>query len=220
MSAEVAQFIDKDHRQQIIDAFHRLYCSSYSSLTRPTWLGQVAQKCPLDLWIYQEIIFETIPDVIIECGTCEGGSALFLAQVCEMVGTGKVIAIDNMRFANSPQHPRLQYIYGDVLSRRIFKKLGELVDPDDRVMVILDDDHTRDHVLTEMRVYGQLVTKDCYMIVEDSNIHGHPAGLQHPEGPYEAIEAFMLESYDFVIDSEREKFLMTFNPNGFLKRIT
>src|SRR4029453_18505142 len=84
------------------------------------------------------------------------------------------------------------------------------------VLVVLDSDHTRDHVLAEMRAYHALVTPGSYMIVEDSNVNGHPVWAKHGPGPMEAIEAFMRENSDFAIDKQAEKFLFTFNPNGYL----
>ena len=74
--------------QMIVDAFHELYYSRSAESTwqNTRWLGVTAYKCPLDMWIYQEIIFEQQPDVIVECGTCLGGSALFLASLCDLIG--------------------------------------------------------------------------------------------------------------------------------------
>lgn len=88
------------------------------------------------------------------------------------------------------------------------------------MLVILDSDHSKKHVLDEMRAYHSFVTPGSYMIVEDTNKHGyHLAGGLPEGGPMEALEEFMLENDDFEVDTSREdKFLMTFNPNGWLRR--
>ena len=85
-------------------------------------------------------------------------------------------------------------------------------------MVVLDSDHHRDHVLAELRTYSALVTPGSYLIVEDTNINGHPVRPEFGPGPMEAVDEFLRESPDFAIDPEREKFFLTFNPRGFLRR--
>ena len=84
------------------------------------------------------------------------------------------------------------------------------------VLVVLDSAHTCDHVLAEMRAYHAMVTPGSYMIVEDSNVNGHPVWPAHGPGPMEAIEAFLQENSDFIVDRDAEKFLLTFNPSGYL----
>ena len=85
-------------------------------------------------------------------------------------------------------------------------------------MVTLDSDHSRDHVLEELRIYSKLVTPGCYLIVEDSNINGHPVLPDFGPGPMEALEDFLAEDSSFVVDRSREKFLLSFNPRGCLRK--
>lgn len=207
----------------IVEDFHQLYCQFFSHdpvNRRPQWMGHPAQKCPFDLWVYQEIIFETQPDVIIECGTAAGASALFYSHMCDLVHRGRVITIDLDSFKYRPYHNRLSYIVGNTLSEQTFLELGELINPAERVMVILDDDHSKEHVLKELKLYGELVTPDCYLIVEDTNVNGHPVYVEHGPGPYEAVQEFLQGNNEFVIDKSREKFFLTFNPNGYLKKVS
>jgi cephalosporin hydroxylase len=96
--------------------------------------------------------------------------------------------------------------------------VSDLVGEDDSVLVILDSDHTKDHVLAEMRAYGPLVTRGSYLIVEDTNINGHPVLPDFGPGPWEAVEEFLQGNDQFQVDRSREKLLMTFNPMGYLRR--
>ncbi len=85
-------------------------------------------------------------------------------------------------------------------------------------MVILDSDHSRDHVLRELELYSPLVTPGCYLVVEDTNVNGHPVSPEFGPGPMEAVEAFLETTNDFEVDRSREKLLLTFNPSGYLRR--
>ena len=85
-------------------------------------------------------------------------------------------------------------------------------------MVVLDSDHTRDHVAEELRLYAPLVTSGCYLVVEDTNVNGNPVLPEFGPGPQEAVAEFLAQTDDFEVDHEREKLMLTFNPNGYLRR--
>ena len=125
-------------------------------------------KCPLDLWIYQEIVFRTRPDVIVETGTFYGGSALYLASLCDLLGNGRVIIDRHQGQGNQAEHPRILYLEGSSVAPEVVDRVKAEVDGAERVMVILDSDHKKDHVLGELQAYGPMVTEDCYLIVEDT----------------------------------------------------
>jgi len=206
-------------RKNVIDRFHKLYYTSEDETWKNTfWLGTPTQKCPLDLWIYQEIIFNIKPDAIIECGTYGGGSALFLASICDLLSHGEIITIDIKSMEGRPKHKRITYLLGSTTSQEILEKVQAFVKNKNRVMVILDSDHNKEHVLKELEIYSQFVSKNSYLIVEDTNINGHPVEPDFGPGPMEAVEEFLEGNKDFVIDTSKEKFYMTFSPNGFLKR--
>ena len=95
-----------------------------------------------------------------------------------------------------------------------------MIDVGQVVLVILDSDHNMPHVLKEMEIYSEFVTKGSYMIVEDSNVNGHPIMPNWGPGPFEAIQRFLEENNSFEVDKNREKFYMSFNPNGYLKKQT
>jgi cephalosporin hydroxylase len=208
--------------RRIIKRFHKLYYYAKQRTWKNNtfWLSVPTAKCPLDLWVYQEIICETKPDIIIETGTAYGGSALYLSSICDLTDRGRIITIDIQAQPNRPEHQRITYLSGSSISTEIAAEVRSLIKPEDRVMLILDSDHRAAHVLSELEIYSQLVTVGCYLIVEDTNVNGHPVLPLYGAGPMEAVEEFMDARTDFVMDSRREKFLMTFNPRGYLRRVS
>lgn len=199
--------------------FHALYYTQQSRTWADTrFLGVPVFKCPLDLWVYQEIVFETRPDVIVETGTDRGGSALYLASLFDLLGgDGRVITVDVERKPPLPEHARVTYLNGSSVDPEIVGRVRSMIG-DGRVMVVLDSDHTAPHVREELRIYGELVTPGCYMVVEDTNVNGHPVFRGHGPGPMEALGDFMRGEERFVRDERREKFFLTFNPRGYLLR--
>jgi cephalosporin hydroxylase len=186
--------------------------------TRATWLGAQALKNPLDLWVYQEILAETRPELIVETGTYRGGSALYLASICDLLGEGDVISIDvEPAREDYPQHPRITYLGGrsstdpEVVREVSARAAGR------RTFIVLDSDHSQAHVEAELDVYAPLVPVGCYLVAEDSNIGQIRKDLM--PGPLQAVERFLARTDEFEIDREREKFLITFNPSGYLRRV-
>ena len=201
------------------EAFHRLYYDT--AVWKDTyWLGVPTQKCPLDLWMYQEILYEQRPDLIIETGTAHGGSALYMACVCDQLGRGEVVTVDIHPIEGRPVHDRITYVTGSSTGPEVVAEVERLAEGRERVLVILDSDHGRDHVLEELRIYGRLVTLGGYVVVEDTNVNGHPVFPEHGPGPMEAVNAFLAETEEFEVDTTREKFFLTFNPRGFLRKRT
>jgi cephalosporin hydroxylase len=194
------------------------------SLWGSQWLGIPTAQNPNDAWIIQEIISNVKPDYIVEAGTAKGGSAVLWATILHHVNPeGKVITIDIED--NSTEAKKL-----DISQRMITFMLGSSTDPrivteiaervkGKKTLVILDSDHHKEHVLNEMKSYGSLVNIGGYLIVQDSNINGHPVYPSYGPGPMEAIEAFLASNNDFQPDAGREHFLYLTNPRGYLKRI-
>ncbi|WP_448384524.1 CmcI family methyltransferase [Desulfosoma sp.] len=209
-------------RRFVEGAFARLF---YGRPEKPgpwhqcTWMGVPTLKCPLDLWIYQEILWTRRPDLIVECGTAYGGSALFLASMCDLLGHGHVVSVDIRPWAERPRHRRITYLLGDSTSPAIFQTVRDLAFREGQVMVLLDSDHRCNHVLRELRLYAPLVSVGQYLIVEDTNINGHPVLEHFGPGPMEAVELFLEEDGRFLADRSMERFGLTFNPKGYLKRI-
>jgi cephalosporin hydroxylase len=214
-------FISSRTEKEIVRGFHTLYYDSHllgKSFFSTFWLGVPTLKCPLDLWVYQEILHEIKPDLIIETGTAKGGSALFLASIFDLIGNGEVVSIDIEENDLRPQHKRIRYLLGSSTSDEIVSAVTTIAAGKRTVLVILDSDHSQAHVFRELTIYSRLVTKGSYLIVEDTNVNGHPVDLEHGPGPMEALDEFLATNKDFVIDEEKEKFLMTFNPRGYLRR--
>ena len=199
--------------------FHTQYYDS-EIIEKTFWHGVKVKKNIFDLWIYQEILFKTKPDILIETGTFHGGATLFFANIMDMMNHGKVISIDNKRYENKlPVHKKIHYIEGNCIDNKIIQQIKDRIEPHFKVMAILDSVHNKSHVLKELNIYSKIVTKGNYLIVEDTNINGNPVNIDVNSSPMQAIEQFLKYNNNYIIDREKEKFLFTFNPCGFLKRI-
>jgi cephalosporin hydroxylase len=205
--------------RRVVRPFHRLfYESGVRTWSNTRWLGTPAQKCPFDLWVYQELLYELRPEVIVECGTADGGSAHFLASICDLLGSGEIVTIDIRETPGRPAHDRVTYLTGSSTAPEIVADVHERVRGRAPVLVLLDSNHERDHVLDELRLYSPLVTPGSYIVVEDSNVNGNPVLPEFGPGPAEAIDAFLGETDEFEVDESREKYFLTFNPRGYLRR--
>ena len=207
--------------KKVIEDFHRLYFNMLEKKSglQISWLGHQTGKTPLDLWLYQEIIVKKKPDLIIETGTHWGGSAVFLSTICNILGIGEVLSIDLYPKKNLPKVDKLKYLHGSSIDGEIIKKVKEKCENKNNVMVILDSNHETSHVLEELRLYSEFISKNGYLIVEDTFLNGHPSHKSFGSGPYEAVELFLKENNKFEIDKALEKFLFTLNYNGFLRRV-
>ena len=205
---------------KVIDDFHNLYFKllEKKSGLQLSWLGHQTGKVPGDLWLYQELLTQHKPELIIETGTHWGGSALYLATICSLLNHGEVLSIDLYPKDPLPTHERISYLQGSSVSPEINDKVTKIVGKNKKVLVILDSDHTREHVEKELEIYSKFIRKGDLLIVEDTFLGGHPSHPEYGEGPTEAIKKFLRENSDFYIDNSYEKFLFTLNYNGFLKR--
>ena len=213
--------------QSVVDWFHQLH---HTKAWYTTWLGFQIMKNPFDMWMYQQIIVENKPDFIVETGTLLGGSALYMASLCDLLDNGKVITIDDLSYveegitreeyvASLPQHKRITYLRGNSVSASIIRQIKDCIGHNQKVMVVLDSDHSKEHVLKELQLYSQLVTTGQYLIVEDTNVNGHPIDASHGPGPWEAVQEWIPEHSDFKIDKGCERYLVTWNPDGYLRKI-
>jgi cephalosporin hydroxylase len=222
---EARFFASTPEEEELVRRFFMLWYGQPERTFQDThWLGTKVVKPPFDLWVYQEIIYETRPDVVVETGTYRGGSAHFMASVFDLLGHGRITTID-IEDLERPQHPRITYLSGDSIAPDMVERVKESIGPDEKVMVILDSAHNRNHVLEEMRAYGPLVKRGQYMVVEDTHINLHvpqpPPHRPYPRpGPLKAVWDYLAETDRFEIDRAREKFFLTFNPSGYLRCIS
>ena len=204
----------------IVDSFHRLYYNVSNRTWKDTWYrGVRTYKCPTDMWIYQELIDELRPALVIETGTFRGGSALFLADRLQTLGHGEVVTVDVDVQPERPEHPRLTYLTGSSVGADVLATIQAKVPADGHVLVILDSDHSRDHVAAELRAYAPLVTVGSYLIVEDTNVNGHPTAPRHGPGPWEAAQQFLADNPGFEVDARCERYYLTQNPQGYLRKV-
>lgn len=203
-----------------LDAFHRLWYDAYFTHGMTYFEGVPLMKCPFDLWVYQELIFDLRPTLIIETGTAFGGSALFFARQLEKLGAGSVVTIDIQAAAQLPRHPRITYVPGSSVAPAIVQLVSQRARQYERVMVVLDSDHSAEHVTAELEAYAPLVTTGQFLVVEDTNIGGHPVLVdwQGGPGPHAAVEAFLARYPDFQRNVVAERYLLTMHPGGWLQR--
>jgi cephalosporin hydroxylase len=208
----------------VAQRFQRIYYDSLVWRAATNWLGVPSEQAPTDNWNMQELIAEIQPDYIIETGTLNGGTTLFYANVLSCVNPqGKVITIDiEPQVEQASKVPlwkqRVEMIVGSSVDPKVADHLAQEV-LGKKVLVTLDSLHTRDHVLKEMEIYSKLVTLGSYLVVQDTNINGNPVLPGFGPGPKEAVAEFLRTHDNFVVDRGREKFLLTFYPGGWLKRV-
>lgn len=210
--------------------FHQVFYGK--GLHGQTWYRGVRLiKCPLDLWIVRELVERIRPDAIIETGTYLGGSALYYGDLLDAIDHGLVVTIDQHPLAyhaastetvTAPpwRHPRVRYLIGSSVAPAILRQVRVLVPAEARTMVFLDSDHSKAHVLAELMAYAPFVSSGSYLVVEDTNINGHPVKADFGPGPMEAVRAFLAleDGREFAPDAACERYLLTMNPGGWLKR--
>ena len=196
-----------------------------------TWLGRPVIQFPQDMMAIQELIWSIKPDVVIETGVAHGGSILFSASMLELVGgEGYVIGIDiDIRKHNRTEieaHPlsrRVKLIEGSSVDDAVVSQVREMVGEGKKVLVILDSNHTHEHVLRELELFSPFVREGSYLVVYDTLIEDMPADLvgDRPWGPGNnpktAVWEFLETNKRFKIDKDLEaKLSITVAPDGYL----
>ena len=198
-----------------------------------TWLGVPIIQMPPDIVATQEIIWKTKPQIIIETGVARGGSLILYASILELLGEGKVIGVDveirahnRASIESHPLSKRIELIESDALSPTLHEALKEKTKNVERVMVILDSNHTHEHVLQELKDYGTMASVGSYCVVFDTFVEDMPPKY-FPDRPWDkgnspktAVHEFVSEDDRFVIDRAiDQKLLITVAPSGYLKRV-
>ena len=178
----------------------------------PTW------KNVLDLWVYQELIWETKIEAVIEIGARFGGTTLWLSDLLRNFRgpAATVISIDLER-PELELPANVHFICGDSIAPETVAE-ARSVSAGRRTLVIADGNHAADHVLQEIRLYAPLISEGSYFIAEDGIVDVMD-WKEYTPGPMIAAQRFLAETDEFVLDRAREKFLLTYAPGGFLKRV-
>jgi cephalosporin hydroxylase len=198
------------------------------------WLGRPVIQYPADMMALQEIIWAVKPVVVVETGIAHGGSLVFSASMLELIGgPGRVIGVDiEIRPHNRAaieQHPlskRITMIEGSSVDEAVAARVKALCGNAGPVLVILDSNHTHEHVARELELYSPLVGKGSYLIVFDTVIEDMPSTAfpdrpwAHGNNPKTAVREFLARNRRFVVDKEVEnKLLLSVAPEGYLKCI-
>jgi cephalosporin hydroxylase len=157
---------------------------------------------------------------VVETGTQGGGRALFLAGVCELLGHGQVISISQRLRGGLPVHPRLRYLSVAPHTPEARDRVCEIVGPRPHVVVILGSRTRRDRTRREFEALAPLVPVGSYLIVEHTVLNGFPVDATFGPGPHEALRRLMNVHSEFLADTARERHALSFNPGGFLRRIS
>jgi cephalosporin hydroxylase len=242
MPDDRAQFAaDRRQDARAIGADEALHATGYQLLADADrhgwtyqwrWLGVPIIQAPEDMVTIQEIIWDRRPDLIVETGVARGGSAIFHASLLALTGGGTVVGIDiDIRPHNREsveQHPladHITLIEGSSIAPEVIDQVHQIAADHARVMVLLDSNHTHDHVLAELHAYADLVTPGQFLVVSDTIVEHIPVQEHRPrpwgpgDNPATALDAFLAERDDFERDElHNARLLLTSSPGGYLVR--
>lgn len=203
----------------------------YNWIHQTNWLGEPILQFPQDMFALQEIIYKTKPEYIIEVGVAWGGSLLFYSTVMEIIGGKKIIGVDiyipedlkKRIFSHGLISKRIVLINGSSIEEKVVNKINKIIDGSKKVLVILDSNHTHDHVFKELNIYSKFLSKGNYLvcgdtIIEDIPVQKHRSRPWGPgNNPKTAVNRFLKENHNFKIDHLIEnKLLFTCNPDGYI----
>lgn len=222
------KFIKKSH-QWFLHSLKHEYSYHFE------WLGLPIIQYPQDIMAYQEIIWDIKPDLIIETGIARGGSLVLSASMLQLIGKGQVLGIDvDIRKENLKKiethflKKRIKMIQGSSIDENIIKQVKKIAKNKKKIIVVLDSNHTHEHVLKELENYSQFVKKGCYLIVFDTIIEDIPQRITKKtrrswgkgNSPKSAVKEFLKKNSRFVIDTKiDDKLQISVAPNGYLKCI-
>lgn len=200
------------------------------------WLGMEILQYPTDLLTYQQLLAEIKPDVVIETGTYKAGLTIYLSCMLEFVQPeAKVISIDiNMEEAKRELEKlqaadkekllrRITFLTGSSTDEKILTEVKSHIQPNQKVLVILDSLHSRSHVFKELESYSPLVSVGSYIVVNDTHLYRYyPEDGKEPQnygGARSAARDFLAKNQNFAADGARDRYMVSCSPGGFLKRL-
>lgn len=198
-----------------------------------SWMGRPIIQYPQDILAMQEIIWEVKPDLIIETGIAHGGSLIFYASLLELLGKGEVLGVDidirshnRVEIEKHSMFKRIKMIQGSSIDELVISQVKAVADGKLKVMVVLDSNHTHEHVLRELQLYAPLVTTGSYLVVFDTIVEYLPNGYikDRPwsagNNPKTAVTEFLRSHPEFVVDEMiSKKLLISVAPDGYLKKV-
>ncbi len=200
-----------------------------------SWMGRPIIQYPQDMIAMQELIWSLKPDLIIETGIAHGGSLVYYASILELIGKGEVLGIDidirehnRVAIESHPMYKRIKMIQGSAIEEGIVAQVKQHTEGKETILVVLDSNHTHEHVLAELKMYSPFVSLNSYIVVYDTIVEKLPEnylpGLVRPWGigdnPMTALQEFLKTNTQFQIDASiNNKLLVSVAPDGYLKRI-
>ncbi len=204
-----------------------------------TWMGVPTVQLPEDVMRLQEVIWRVKPDVIIECGVAHGGGVVMYAGWLKAMGQGRVIGVEvefrgnhKEQIENHLMGDRIELVVGSSIDPAIVAKVKSMIKPGEKVMVILDSNHSKAHVAAELEAYHDIVTVGSYIVATDGCmefLYDVPRGKPEWEddNPASAAREFAAAHSNFVIDNPKPEFneseldrTLTHWPDAWLKRVS
>ncbi|MDA8692807.1 cephalosporin hydroxylase family protein [Saprospiraceae bacterium] len=219
--------LEKSSKDFLLETIKSGYSYNFS------WMGRPIIQYPQDMIAMQEIIWDLKPDLIIETGIAHGGSIIFYASLLEMIGKGEVLGIDidirshnKSEIENHSMYKRIEMFEGSSIDSKMIDRVKEVAKGKETVLVLLDSNHTHDHVLDELNMYAQFVTANSYLVCFDTVVEDLPNEIYENRpwsvgnNPKTAVHEFLKNNNDFVIDKSIDhKLLISVAPDGYLKRV-
>ena len=217
-------------RREALDVLVKADC--YNWIHQATWMGEPVLQLPQDMFAFQEIIFATRPKFIIEVGVAWGGSLLFYSTLMEITGGDRIIGIDIYIPPDLKERvgafgrisERITWINGSSVEQDALDQVKGIIGNSREVMILLDSNHTHEHVLRELRIYSEFVGEGYYLICGDTVVEDMPTQNHRPRpwgpgnNPKTALVQFLKENDRFEVDEILEnKLLFSCNPGGYLR---